>query len=472
MHEVINPEEAARLFRCDRKTIYDAVAKNRIPHQRLGRRIFFSREGLLEWLAYPPSSFVQSTAGAIVPRAAEAIAPHSRRRGAQQVGRDSGDAAAPVMFVLSPAQTRPCVHRRPDGPWCFRKRLRVEGKTYELSGLPTRWGLPDSRAGAEEAQRRAIHELLVQLSGPLGPPEAAPPPTVAAFAPVYLTIARADNKPSSVLAKERALNAYILPRLGALRLDEVTYAVIEDFKLALLATPVRSGKPRKRTGPRTMLPKTVNNVLAILRRLLVLAKKRQLIDKVPDVEFRRAQLPEPDFLSFEESQKLVATSQAEWRTMILVALRTGLRLGELLALRWQDVDLELGQIHVRQNAVHGIIGTPKSGLTRRVPLSDDARTALESYRHDRAPFVFCDASGQMQTAKVAGAAIGRAFKQAALPYSGWHILRHTFASHLVMCGVALKAVQDLLGHSTILMTMRYAHLSPEVMRDAVQRLDS
>lgn len=464
MHEVINPEEAARLFRCDRKTIYDAVAKNRIPHQRLGRRIFFSREGLLEWLAYPHSP--------IVPRAAETVAPHSPRRGAQQLGGGPGDAAAPVMFVLSPAQTRPCVNRRPDGPWYFRKRLRIEGKNYDLSGLPTRWNLPDSRAGAEEAQRRAIHELLFQLSKPLGPPDPEPPPTVAAFTPVYLTIARANNKPSSVLAKERALNAYILPRLGALRLDEVTYAVIEDFKLSLLATPVRSGKPRKRTGPRTMLPKTVNNVLTILRRLLSIAKKRELIVKVPDIDWHRAPPPEPDFLSFEESQRLIETAQPEWRTMILVALRTGLRMGELLALRWQDVDLDLGQIHVRQNAVHGIIGTPKSGIARRVPLSDDARATLASHRHQRSAFVFCNASGGMQTAKVAGAAIGRAFKQAALPYSGWHILRHSFASHLVMRGVALKAVQELLGHSTIQMTMRYAHLAPEVVRDAVQRLDA
>ena len=65
----------------------------------------------------------------------------------------------------------------------------------------------------------------------------------------------------------------------------------------------------------------------------------------------------------------------------------------------------------------------------------------------------------------------RASKRADLRRVGWHVLRHTFASHLVMRGVALKAVQELLGHASIEMTMRYAHLSPDVRRDAVQVLD-
>ncbi len=66
----------------------------------------------------------------------------------------------------------------------------------------------------------------------------------------------------------------------------------------------------------------------------------------------------------------------------------------------------------------------------------------------------------------------RACRRAGLRRIGWHVLRHTFASHLVMRGVPLKAVQELMGHATIDMTMRYAHLSPHVAREAVKVLDA
>lgn len=65
----------------------------------------------------------------------------------------------------------------------------------------------------------------------------------------------------------------------------------------------------------------------------------------------------------------------------------------------------------------------------------------------------------------------RACRKAGLRQIGWHVLRHTFASHLVMRGAAMKVVQELLGHATIEMTMRYAHLSPDVPRQAVKLLD-
>ncbi len=360
-------EDAAVLLRCERKTVYAAVALNRLPHQRIGRRIIFSHAALMQWLATP----------ALGRRASSDHSPQAR------------------------------------------------------------------------------------------------PPTLREFAPTFLAIARANNKPSSVAQKEQWLRSHILPRLGSLHLDEVTYAVVEDFKLALVASPVRSGKRRRDQprGPRPMAAKSVNNGLTVLRRMLSIARKRGLIASVPEMDWFRAPPPEISFLTFDEADQLLAVAPTAWRTTILLALRTGLRLGELLALQWSDVDLDAGRIHVRQNVVRGIVGTPKSGRARLVPLSDDARAALAAHHHARGPLVFCDASGQMLTAKRAGTAIDAAFKKSALSHSGWHVLRHSFASQLVMRGVSLKAVQELLGHSTIQMTMRYAHLAPEVVRDAVQRLD-
>jgi integrase len=186
---------------------------------------------------------------------------------------------------------------------------------------------------------------------------------------------------------------------------------------------------------------------------------------------RRAPAPPFDFLTFDEGPRLVEGSDGIWRTMILVALRTGLRHGELLALRWQDVDLVAGRLMVRQAVCGKKIDTPKNGRSREVPLSDEAIRALKAHRHLRGEFVFCDPAGKFFTRDACKWPLWAACKRAGLRLIGWHTLRHTFASHLVMRGAPLKAVQELLGHSDITMTMRYAHLSADARRDAVQLLD-
>jgi integrase len=157
--------------------------------------------------------------------------------------------------------------------------------------------------------------------------------------------------------------------------------------------------------------------------------------------------------------------------MILLALKAGLRQGELLALRWEDVDLVAGKLRIARSVTRGVVTTPKSGKGREVPLSDAAVRALKSHRHLRGELVFCDGAGEMFTKGLCKWPLRRACKRAGLRHVGWHVLRHTFASHLVMRNVPLKAVQELLGHATIEMTMRYTHLSPDARRDAVRVLD-
>jgi integrase len=118
------------------------------------------------------------------------------------------------------------------------------------------------------------------------------------------------------------------------------------------------------------------------------------------------------------------------------------------------------------------VGTPKNGRSREVPLSDDAVAALRSLP-SRFPGgqVFAQPDGRMLTKGECKHPLWRACRKAGLRQVGWHVLRHSFASHLAMRGVAIKAIQELLGHGTLEMTMRYAHLSPDVRRDAVRLLD-
>ena len=119
----------------------------------------------------------------------------------------------------------------------------------------------------------------------------------------------------------------------------------------------------------------------------------------------------------------------------------------------------------------GELTTPKNGKSREIPLGDDVSAAPKPHRHLRGGVVFCKKDGAMLTKGETKHPLWRACKRAGLRRIGWHVLRHTFASHLVMRGAPLKAAQELMGHTTIKMTERYAHLSPDVRKDAVRLLD-
>jgi integrase len=131
-----------------------------------------------------------------------------------------------------------------------------------------------------------------------------------------------------------------------------------------------------------------------------------------------------------------------------------------------------GRLVVRQNYSRGRLTTPKNGRERQVPLSDELVATLKGHRHLRGSLVFCHRDGKSLTKGETKWPLWSACTKAGLRKIGWHSLRHTFASHLVMRGAPMKAVQELLGHQSFEMTMRYAHLSPDVRKDAVRLLDS
>ncbi|QQP99562.1 site-specific integrase [Lysobacter enzymogenes] len=143
--------------------------------------------------------------------------------------------------------------------------------------------------------------------------------------------------------------------------------------------------------------------------------------------------------------------------IVLLALNTGMRRGELKALTWDDIDMPNKVLTVRA-------GYAKSGETRHIPLNSEAMAVLRNLKKhngDRGKLFdvgsFSKAwSGVLDTAKIAD------FR--------FHDLRHTFASNLVMAGVALNTVRELLGHSEIEMTLRYAHLAPSHKAEAVAAL--
>jgi integrase len=290
--------------------------------------------------------------------------------------------------------------------------------------------------------------------------EAAPEvPTFEAFAKDFLDgYATANNKPSAVAAKEGILRNHLIPAFGKMQLDRIGPKDIEAFKGRGLKAGTKG--------------KTLNNQLSVLRKMLSVAVEWRLIERVPLVRRAKAVKPTVDFLTFAEADQLVAASDDQWRPIITVALRTGLRIGELMALSWSDVDLQSRQLTVRHSNWKGQVTSPKSGRTRVIDLGEGAVAAFQAQpRVLKSSLVFGRSDGKPYTYDACVAGLDRAWKKAGLRSVRWHKLRHTFASHLVMRGADLKVVQECLGHSTMEMTMQYAHLSPKAKKHAVALLD-
>lgn len=178
------------------------------------------------------------------------------------------------------------------------------------------------------------------------------------------------------------------------------------------------------------------------------------------------------WLSTDEETKLRAVIEAQYPAELPafeLALHTGMRLSEQYGLQWNCIDLERRQITIPRS---------KHGGIRYIPLDDTAVAALLRLRsrgNGSGPVMV---TGEAGHGRLVGHALrtpkewfAAACRKAGVADFSWHCLRHTFASRLVMAGVGLRTVQELMGHKTIAMTCRYAHLSPDHQAEAVRRLD-
>jgi integrase len=218
---------------------------------------------------------------------------------------------------------------------------------------------------------------------------------------------------------------------------------------------------------------SVDRNLQVLRRLFNWAIEQGLATDNPmrRVKFFRADTKRLRYLTEEDYRRLLEEAAKIYRSPFLreaieLAVHTGLRRGNLLGLQWDWVDWLNRVVRVPRT---------KSGKPHALPLSATAYAALERLwaAHAESPYVFAHATGAHAGAAVRDLKKGfhTAVENAGLEDLRWHDLRHTFASWLVMRGASLRAVSELLGHQTMQMTLRYAHLSPGFLSTEIKLLD-
>lgn len=208
-------------------------------------------------------------------------------------------------------------------------------------------------------------------------------------------------------------------------------------------------------------PRTVNEELACLRRLFY-----RMIDwdfaagnPVKGIKFLRQPPGRLKILSAYEETRLLDACPPQLKPLVITALHTGMRLGEILALAWDDVDLNRNVIIVRNS---------KNNESREIPLTDTLRRTLLKLPGNTEK-VFCSSRGTPY--KSIRIVFENSVKRAGLEDFRFHDLRHVFASNLRMKGVDLFLIAEYLGHKTLAMTRRYAHVTTERKQEEIKRLD-
>jgi integrase len=352
----------------------------------------------------------------------------------------------------------------PDGS-TFRRRIKapVEGKSNAK-----RWGEARERELLAAPSPKVLREQEA---------EQKEVPTVREFGPRYVDgHARANKqKASGIHGKERILALHLVPHLGDKRLDAISEEDVQTLKAKLSARKA----------------KTINNVLHVLSGMLRTATKWKVIDRMPcAIEPLKAPKPTTTFYEFDEYERIVqAAAKIERRTHVIVLLGgdAGLRRGEMLGLRWCDVDFTRRQLTVSQGVWEGkgaadrtaegrrrYTDVPKGGRGRFVPMTDTLCDALKGFRHLRGELVLYADDGRSASGYQLRTWFTAAQRRAGLPVTtgGLHTLRHTFCSHLAMRGAPAKAIQELAGHTDLTTTLRYMHLSPSARQGAIALLNN
>ena len=259
----------------------------------------------------------------------------------------------------------------------------------------------------------------------------------------YIEYAKANKKSwKRDVASLKNLN----PFFKGIRISKITPRSIEEYKIMRVEQ---------------VKPSTTNRELSLLKYMFTLAIKWNMVDENPVKGVKLFQERRINWLILdrEAANKLISCAASHLKPIIIIALNTAMRKSEVLSLQWHDIDFKMHFIFVRET---------KSGKGRKVPMNHIVAATLRLLKRE-SKFLFYNPVTK-ESVKDIKRAFKTACRKASITDFRFHDLRHTAATNMVNGGVDIVTVKEILGHSSIEMTMRYAHPTPENKRKAVDVL--
>lgn len=263
-----------------------------------------------------------------------------------------------------------------------------------------------------------------------------------------------NNAPSQYAKNKERIRNHLVPFFGKKNIADITPRMVDEYKKSRFSL---------------IKPATINRTLAILRKMFNDAIRWGFLAFSPMRFVNQLQEPQKgfDFYKEEEVRLFLPSCSPDFHPIAWCAVYTGMRVGEIVALKWKDIDLERRIIRVERSGN----GTTKSGKVRYIPINSRLLEILKALWQKRnGELVFPGRNGGMRSIDFRGE-MRRAAERAGVKRLRMHDLRHTFASNYVAKGGNIISLQKILGHSTINMTLRYAHLAPDFVAREIDLLN-
>jgi len=369
---------------------------------------------------------------------------------------------------------RGCVSKRGSKwSWVVEMGKNSEGKRRQKSK-----GGYESKADAEKALQKVLHELNTDTY--IEPTK----DDVTTFFTSWLAQKQMHIRPGTYKTYRWLVNYHIIPQLGQIKMVNLS-------PQHLVSMYERLG-----SGEKHLSPQTINHVHKVLHDALETAVKWELLVKNVARLVKPPQIPKSETKTWTDEelmQFLEFTKNSRYHIIFLLAATTGMRRGEVLGVKWEDISLETGKLCVRRSYTRGVVGhifqEPKTAAgIRTIVLPQQTVDALKKHRlvleedrkkaekngteYNNHGLVVQTRNGFPVSPYFLEARWLDLLRKSGLPKIRLHDLRHTHASLLLKAGIHPKAVSERLGHSSIMITLdRYSHLFPTLQQEAAERFD-